>query len=111
MYKIQANKKGSRFIDVSDSHLETIEKYNLLGNLVESHGYIDQEVVERLRLNVRSLLEAGFSNDKALLDLCLDVIYHSDMKAMGLQELIKLYQKWKQERQSPATPASDNDGL
>ena len=29
-----------------------------------------------------------------LLDLCLDVIYHNNMKAFGLQQLIKLYLTW-----------------
>ena len=29
--------------------------------------------------------------DKDLLDLCLDVVYHRDMKALGLQNLITLY--------------------
>lgn len=95
MYKIQANKKGTRSIDISESHLQTIDKYNLLGNLEESHGYVDEEMVDRLRLNVRSLLESGSCNDHDLLDLCLDVIYHPNMKAVGLENLIKLHAGWK----------------
>ena len=35
MYKIQANQSGTRSIEVSDLHLETIDKYQLLRNLVE----------------------------------------------------------------------------
>ena len=31
---------------------------------------------------------------KDLLDLCIDVIYHNNMKAFGLQQLIKLYLQW-----------------
>ena len=34
MYKIQANQSGTRSIEVSDLHLETIDKYHLLRNLV-----------------------------------------------------------------------------
>jgi len=36
-----------------------------------------------------------FSTDKALLDLCFDVIYHKDMKALGLHNLILLYAETK----------------
>ena len=32
--------------------------------------------------------------EKYLLDLCIDVIYHNNMKAFGLQQLIKLYLQW-----------------
>ena len=30
-----------------------------------------------------------------LLNLCLDVIYHPNMKAFGLQQLVLLYINWK----------------
>ena len=33
-------------------------------------------------------------DSKDLLDLCIDVIYHNNMKAFGLQQLIKLYLTW-----------------
>ena len=42
MYKIQANQSGTRSIEVSDLHLETIDKYQLLRNLVDSNGIIDE---------------------------------------------------------------------
>jgi hypothetical protein len=29
------------------------------------------------------------------LDLCIDVIYHNNMKAFGLQKLVELYQEWE----------------
>ena len=48
MYKIQANQSGTRSIEVSDQHLETIEKYQLLHNLVDSNGIIDEEVLDKL---------------------------------------------------------------
>lgn len=50
MYKIQANQSGTRSIEVSDLHLETIDKYQLLRNLVDSNGIIDEEVLEKLKL-------------------------------------------------------------
>lgn len=98
MYKIQANQSGTRSIEVSELHLETIEKYQLLRNLVDSNGIVDEEVLERLKLNVRSLLESSDSQDKNLLDLCLDVIYNSNMKALGLHNLVLLYVEWKDKR-------------
>ena len=98
MYKIQANASGTRSIEVSDLHLETIEKYQLLRNLVDSNGIIDEEVLDRLKLNVRSLLESSECQDKNLLDLCLDVIYNSNMKALGLHNLALLYVDWKDKR-------------
>ena len=95
MAKIQANSTGTRTIEVENSHLETIEKYQLLRDLVDSHGYVDEEVLDKLKLNVRSLLESEAGRDKALLDLCLDVIYSPNMKAFGLQQLYLHYMEWK----------------
>lgn len=98
MYKIQANQSGTRSIEVSDLHLETIDKYQLLRNLVDSNGIIDEGVLEKLKLNVRALLEADNCQDKALLDLCLDVINNSNMKALGLHNLVLLYVDWLDKR-------------
>ena len=41
------------------------------------------------------MLESDAGKDKRLLDLCLDVIYHSNMKAFGLQQLVLLFINWK----------------
>lgn len=103
-YKIQANLSGTRSIEVSDQHLQTIRKYSLLKNLVDSTGIIDETVLDKLKFTLRSLLEAEGGNDKALLDLCLDVIYHNNMKAYGLHKLTLLYIDWisKQEEQTEA---------
>ena len=98
MYKIQANQSGTRSIEISDLHLETIDKYQLLRNLVDSNGIIDEAVLEKLKLNVRALLESDNCQDKSLLDLCLDVIYNSNMKALGLHNLVLLYVEWLDKR-------------
>ena len=95
MYKIQANKTGTRFIEVSEEHLETLEKYQLLRNLVDSNGIVDEGILDKLKLNVRSLLESDETSQKDLLDLCLDVIYNSNMKAFGLTNLVRLFVEWK----------------
>ena len=57
--KIQANHSGTRSIEVSDSHLETIDKYSLLRNLIDSNGIIDEAVLDKLKLNIRSKLRSG----------------------------------------------------
>lgn len=93
--KIQANVSGSRSIEITDLHLETIDKYSLLDNLVDSNGIIDEDVLDKLKFNVRSILESESNTDKNLLDLCLDVIYNNNMKAFGLNRLMSLYTEWK----------------
>lgn len=99
MYKIQANASGTRSIEVSEKHLETIEKYALLKNLIDSNGIIDESVLDKLKLNVRSMLESGSATDKDLLDLCLDVIYNNNMKSFGLHKLVLLYIEWENSKQ------------
>ena len=93
--KIQANSSGTRSIDVKDEHLHTIEKYQLFRDLIDSNGYVDEQVLDKLKLNVRALLESQAGLDKELLDLCLDVIYHPNMTAFGLQQLVIRYINWK----------------
>ncbi|MBE6261994.1 MAG: hypothetical protein E7107_14480 [Prevotella sp.] len=95
MYKIQTNSSGTRSIEIAEEHLQTIEKYQLFRDLIDSSGYVDEEVLNKLKLNIRSLLESDAGKDKQLLDLCLDVIYHSNMKAFGLQQLVLLFINWK----------------
>ena len=112
MYKIQTNASGTRSIVITDQHLETIDKYNLFSDLIDSNGFVDEAVLDKLKLNVRSIIETDAGKDKALLDLCLDVIYHNNMKAFGLQQLVLLYINWKQkqvnEDNTPAESTKDN---
>lgn len=89
--EIKANAKGSRYIEVTEQHLDTIKEYSLFHDLVGSDGFVDETTLELLRHNVRALLESGKSTDKNLLNLCLDVIYHRDMKPLGLRNLMLLY--------------------
>ena len=93
--KIQTNSSGTRSIEIADQHLQTIEKYQLFRDLSDSNGYVDEQVLDKLKLNIRSLLEGDAGKDKDLLDLCLDVIYHPNMKAYGLQQLVLLFINWK----------------
>ena len=93
--KIQTNSSGSRSIEIKDEHLQVIEKYQLFRDLIDSNGYVDEQVLDKLKLNIRSLLETQGNLDKDLLNLCLDVIYHPNMKAFGLQQLVPLFINWK----------------
>ena len=95
MAKILTNSSGTRSIEVSDEHLQTIEDYQLFRDLIDSNGYVDEDVLNKLKLNIRSMLESEAGRDKRLLDLCLDVVYHPNMKAYGLQQLVLLYINWK----------------
>ena len=95
MYKIISNASGTRSIDITEENLETIERFSLFRNLVDSNGIIDDSVVEKLRLNVRGLVESTGASHKPLMDLCFNVIYHSNMKATALHNLILLYGEHK----------------
>lgn len=153
MYIIQANKSGSRSIEITDSQLLTLFRYNLLQGFPGSHGVVDESDLEKLRYTVRSLIvsqdddESRASESSAeapphpspqgrelsppsgesegaplpsrdggkdakrlsvtetrtkvngtreLLDLFADVLCHPNMKAFGLNELIKLYNNWSE---------------
>lgn len=91
MFTIQANPSGTRSIKVSEEHLKTIQEYGLFNHLVDSNGLVTEDVLNKLKLNIRSLIAHQKEDSKPLLDLCIDVIYHKKMKAFGLQELMKLY--------------------
>ena len=93
MYTIKTNKSGTRSMEITEEHLLTIEKYQLLSGLVDSNGIVDEEVLDKLKLTVRSLIVAQ-DGSKDLLDLCIDVIYHNNMKAFGLNALIAVYNEW-----------------
>lgn len=107
MYTIQANISGTRHITISEENLQTIQKYGLFCQLIDSNGIVDETVLEKLKLNIRSLIAVQVENSKELLDLCIDVIYHNNMKAFGLQRLISLYQKWSDEQ----TNSSEEEGV
>lgn len=83
---------------ISDAHLFTIEKYQLFSGLVDSNGIVDEGVLNKLKLTVRSLI-ASQEDCKDLLNLCVEVIFHDNMKAIGLSALIALYDEWQAGRE------------
>ena len=99
MYTIQTNPTGTRSMEISDEHLQTIEKYSLFQHPIDSNGIVDESVLDKLKLNLRSLIASSEANSKDLLDLCIDVIYHNNMKAFGLHQLILLYIDWQRRKE------------
>ena len=99
MYTIQTTASGTRSMEISEVNLLTIEKYSLFQHLIDSNGIVDETVLDKLKLNIRSLIASDEQNCKDLLDLCIDVIYHNNMKAFGLHQLILLYIKWQKEKE------------
>lgn len=95
MYKILTNQSGTRSIEVTERHMETLSSYSLMDHLPDSNGIIDEDVLDKLRLTCRSILETQSEVDRDLMDLCLDVIYHPNMKAKGLQNLAEAFNQWK----------------
>ncbi|MBE6296985.1 MAG: hypothetical protein E7088_00605 [Bacteroidales bacterium] len=91
--KINANASGTRTIDVNEVQLQIIRQYSLLDRIANSAGVIDEDSLSKLRLTVRSLIASQTMASKELLELCL-VLYHEDMKALGLNNLVKCYNKW-----------------
>lgn len=100
MYTIKTNASGTRSLDVPEETLETIRKYALFNQLIDSTGIIDETVLDKLKLNIRSLIASQETDCKDLLDLCIDVIYHNNMKAYGLTQLILLYIRWINEKEA-----------
>ena len=91
--KINANASGTRTIEVTEVQLQIIRRYSLLDRIANSAGIIDEDSLNKLRLTVRSLIASQTMASKELLELCL-VLYHEDMKALGLNNLIKCYNEW-----------------
>ena len=95
-------------MEISEEHLRTIEKYSLFQHLIDSNGIVDESVLDKLKLNIRSLIASSETNCKDLLDLCIDVIYHNNMKAFGLNQLLQLYAKWEEgKREETAEPTNE----
>ena len=99
MYIIQTNASGTRSMEISEENLQTIRKYAFFQHLIDSNGIVDEAVLDKLKLNIRSLIASAEGNCKDLLDLCIDVIYHNNMKAFGLHQLILTYIRWNKEQQ------------
>lgn len=95
MYTIQLNESGTRHLDLTEENLRTLHKYKLLDGLIDSTGYVTEEALNKLKLSVRSLIARSEDDREALLNVCIDVVYHDKMKAFGLRNLIEAYRAWQ----------------
>lgn len=95
--KINANASGTRTIEVNEQMFLTVRKYSLFERIANSIGIIDEDILEKLRCTVRSLIASQEEDSKALLELAL-VLYNDNMKALGLSNLIAAYNSWMVEQ-------------
>lgn len=91
--KINANASGTRTIEVNEQMFLTVKKYSLFERIANSIGIVDEDILEKLRCTVRSLIASQEEDSKALLELAL-VLYNDNMKALGLSNLIVAYNSW-----------------
>ncbi len=100
--KINANATGTRTIEVNETQLQIIRRYSLFDRIANSAGIIDEDSLNKLRLTVRSLVASQTMASKDLIELCV-ILYHEDMKALGLNNLIRCYNEWivSQENENP----------
>lgn len=104
--KIYANASGTRTIEVSEKHLATIRKYSLFERIANSAGIVDEESLAKLRYTVRSLIVSQHDDTDALVGLCW-VLFDDNMKALGLNNLIKSYYEWFTSQQSVTTQSTE----
>ena len=91
-----------------EEHLETIEKHKLFSDLLDSNGIVNENVLEKLCLNVRSMLNTEHP-DAGLLKLCQDILFHDNMKARGLHQLILLYLDWEKDKLEALKPELETE--
>ena len=108
MATIQLNATGTHHLEVSEKNLATISKYSLFSGLTPSAGFVTENELDKLKLNIRALIASRPEDTKDLLDLCIDVVYHDKMKAYGLRNLIAAWKEW--EAGKTAESAEDNAG-
>lgn len=106
MYDIQLNESGTRHMTVCATQLATIKRHRLFDGLENSTGFVTEAELDKLKLNLRSLIASrGCEDTKDLLDLCIDIFYHDKMKAFGLRNLIAAYKTWEKTLQPEADAA------
>ena len=92
--KIQLNEKATHFLEITEQHLQTLQQYALLQDLVDSTGYITEDTMLRLKLRTRSLVLTTVPVPQDLLDLYAEIICHDKMKSFGLKQLMEAYTVW-----------------
>ena len=72
---------------------------NILNSVIDEFKFTEEYAnMCKALISAEEDFKAGIGNNKELLDLCIDVIYHNNMKAFGLHQLILLYIQWEKEK-------------
>ena len=94
MPQIQLNKTATHFLEITDNDFEVIKKYFLFRDLIDSTGYVTDDVLDKLKLNIKSIMTSTQPMPEDLVGLYLNIICHDKMKAFGLKQLIEAYVEW-----------------
>ncbi len=111
MYKIQANQSGTRSIEVSDQHLRDYRKVSVTSQPRRQQRHYRRGSARQTETQCAFTPRSSDIKDKELLDLCLDVIYNQNMKALGLHNLVLLYVDWKDKKQAEAAADAEPDAV
>ena len=104
-YTIISNASGTRNMEISETNLKTIQKYNLFDGLIGSNGIIDDSSVSHLQHLAGGLIDSSYASDNDLLDFYREVLAHPNMKATCLRNLMQLYAEWAEKH---PVESSDN---
>ncbi len=95
MQQIQLNKNATHFLIIENEDFNIIDKYALFRDLVDSTGFVTEDVLDKLKLNVKSLMTSTIPMPEDLVNFYTNIICHDKMKAFGLKNLIEAYVEWK----------------
>lgn len=95
MFTIQLNESGTHHLEVEERHFETLHAYSLFRDLVDSTGYVTEDTLDKLKMNIQALIGSA-EDPKPLIDLCYEIVFHAKMKSFGLRNLILAYIDWEQ---------------
>lgn len=94
MPQIQLNKTATHFLEITDNDFEVIKKYFLFRDLIDSTGYVTDDVLDKLKLNIKPIMTSTQPMPEDLVEFYLNIICHDKMKAFGLKQLIEAYVEW-----------------
>ena len=97
-HKIISNASGTRSMEITEEHLNVIEKYQLFNNLVYSNGIVDETTLDTLKSFVGGIIDSEKGTDNELVNFYKNVLAHPNMKSVALGNLMELYAQWKENR-------------
>jgi hypothetical protein len=97
-HKIISNASGTRSMEITEEHLNVIEKYQLFNNLVYSNGIVDETTLDTLKSFVGGIIDSEKGTDNELVNFYKNVLAHPNMKSVALGNLMELYAQWIENR-------------